>query len=222
MSFPIGSLEHSGIRLIFALLLRDRLTFANALFGNVSVIGGSRAGLRKDGSGTFLFFKLPNGAIDFSVRSGADTPYYLPANITVTIPPPAPPPPALPWPAFPNISLANSTLPLWDPNQPAAYRTQFLQCCLSPAIAYPFEPTATLVRGTALHGDARVAGVAVSDLGGLSLPYVTGADGQFVLVFQKVPSPLNVTLRARRAGAPDVDVNVTVLRGATASVVINL
>ena len=118
--------------------------------------------------------------------------------------------------------MANSALPLWDPNQPAAYRTQFLQCCLLPAIAYPFDPIATLVRGTVLHGDARVPEVRVSDLNGLALPYVTGADGQFVLVFQNAPTPPNVTLRAQRAGSPDVNVNVTVQRAATVSVVINL
>jgi hypothetical protein len=219
MNFPIGPLEHLGLRLAFALLLRDRLTFADALFGNVSVTAGSRAGSRKDSSGTFLFFALPNGAVDFAVRSGADTPYYLPIDITVTIPPPSPPPP---WPAFPDISLANPDLLLWDPNQPDAYRTQFLQCCLSPAIAYPFDPSATLVRGTVLQGDTRVTGVTISDLGSLALPYVTGADGQFVLVFQKPPSQPNVTIRARRAGNRDVEVSVAVRRAATVSAVINL
>jgi hypothetical protein len=218
MSFRTGPLEHSKIQLTFALLLRDRLTFADALVGNVGVRAGPRAGWRKNGSGTFLFFELPNGAVDLAVRSAADTPYYLPADIIVSIPPASPL-----WPAFPDISLANPALPLSDPGQPAAYRTQFLQCCLSPAIAYPFDPTATLVRGTVLHGDARVPGVEISDLGGLALPYVTAADGQFVLVFQKPPGPpTNLTIRARRRGGPDVDVNVMVRRAATTSVVINL
>jgi hypothetical protein len=217
MSFPIGPLEHSQTRLTLALLLRDRLTFADALVGNVGVTAGPGTGWRKNGSGTFLFFKLPNGAVDLAVRSAADTPYYLPADITVTIPPASPL-----WPAFPNISLANPALPLSDPGQPAAYRTQFLQCCLSPAIAYPFDPAATLVRGTVLHGDARVSGVTISDLGGLALPYVTAADGQFVLVFQKpLGPPTNVTIRAARGGNPDVDVTVMVRRAATTSVVIN-
>jgi hypothetical protein len=218
MSFPIGRLEHRQTRLTFALLLRDRLSFADALVGNVGVTAGPRTGLRKNASGTFLFFELPNGAVDLAVRSGADTPYYLPADITVTLPPASPL-----WPALPNISLANSSLPLWDPGQPAAYRTQFLQSCLSPTTAYPFDSAATLVRGTVLHAGAPVPTVTVSDLGGLALPYVTATDGQFVLVFQKAPGPpTNVTIRARRSGNPDVDVNVTVRRAVTVSVVINV
>jgi hypothetical protein len=156
--------------------------------------------------------------VDLAVRSGVDTPYYLPTDITVTLPPASPL-----WPAFPDISIANSSLPLWDPGQPAPYRTQFLQSCLSPTTAYPFDSAATLVRGTVLHAGAPAPAATVSDVGGLALPYVTAADGQFVLLFQKAPGPpTNVTIRAQRGGNPDVHVNVMVHRAATASVVINV
>jgi hypothetical protein len=211
MSFPIGPVDASNTRLVFALLLRDRLTLADALLGAVGVAAGQRPGWRKGTSGTFLFFDLPNGSIDLAVRSGPDTPYYLPTDITVTLPPAT-----ASWPAFPDIGLADKTLPLSDPGQPAAYRAQFLQACLAPSIAYPFDPAATLVRGTVQHAGAPVANVTISSLNGNTLDYVTGADGQFVLVFQQPPLlPTSVTIRAHRSGSPDVDLAVDIRRAVT-------
>ena len=105
MSFPIGPPESSVTKLSLALLLRDRLTFADALVGDIGVTAGSRIGERKGLSGTFLFFGLGPGSLDFSVRSAPDTPYYLPLNIRVTVPMPSPL-----WPAFPDITLADPIL----------------------------------------------------------------------------------------------------------------
>jgi hypothetical protein len=48
MSFQIGRLEHRQTRLTFALLLRDRLSLADALVGNVGVTAGPRTGWRKN------------------------------------------------------------------------------------------------------------------------------------------------------------------------------
>jgi hypothetical protein len=218
MSFPLGALEQNETRLIFALLLRDRITFSTHLLGDVSVTAGGRIGQRKNSSGTFLFFDLPNGPVDFSIRSGRDTPYYLPADVTVTLPPSS----AL-WPAFPDIALADPALMLSDPAQPAPFRTQFLQACLSPSPAYPFEPTATLLRGVVLHASAPVAGAIVSDLAGNAPAALTGADGQFALAFPApATSPVNVTVRAHSAGNPDVDTAVSIRRAATTAVQINV
>jgi hypothetical protein len=218
MSFPTGALERNETRLIFALLLRDRTNFSTQLLGDVSVTAGPRVGQRKNGSGTFLFFDLPNGPVDLSVRSGRDTPYYLPTDLTVTLPPSS----AL-WPAFPDIALADPTMMLSDPAQPAPFRTQFLQACLSPSAAYPFEPTATLLRGVVLHASAPVAGAIVTDLAGNAPVALTGADGQFALAFPTpATSPVNVTVRAHSAGNPDVDTIVSIRRAATTAVQINV
>jgi hypothetical protein len=218
MSFPTNPLEQNDTRLKFALLLRDRLNFSTQLLGDVTVAAGPRAGWRKDTSGTFLFFDLPAGSVDFAVRSAADTPFYLPTDVTVMLPPAS-----LTWPAFPDIALADPSLMLWDPAQPPAYRTQFLQACLTPAVAYPFDPTATLLRGMVLHAGAPLAGVTMSDVAGNAPSSFTGADGQFVLAFQSPPtSPVNVTVRAHRAGSPDVDTSVMIRRGTTTAVQINV
>lgn len=219
MTFSVGALETSETQLQFALLLRDRLTLADALMGDVSVVASGLSGSRKARSGTFVFSSLPKGAVDLVVSSSPTTPYYLPTDIKVTIPPASPL-----WPAFPDITLADKTLPLWDPGQPQAYRTQFLQACLSPSVAYPFDAGMTMVRGTVLHANVPVSNVTVSDSGSTALvPYVTGADGQFVLLFSNPPAlPTAVTIRAQRPGNPDVDTPVTLLRAATVTLQINL
>jgi hypothetical protein len=219
MSFPVGPLESSVTTLSFAVLLRDRLTFADSLAGEVTVTAGSATGLRKGSSGIFVFFSFPTGAIPLSVRSSADTPYYLPATIAVTLPMPSPL-----WPAFPDSTIADPSLDLWDPNQPAAYRTQFLQACLAPSIAYPFDSGATLVRGfvTDSATKAALADVTVSS-SAATLPYVTGADGQFVLVFQQPPAlPTPVTILAQRQGHADVSQQVALRRAATVTLQINI
>ena len=218
MAVRFTPLEDSVTTLGFALLLRDGLTFADSLAGIVTVSADAWSGQQKNGSGTFLFFGLPAGKLTLAVRSGADTPYYQPADITVTLPSGS-----ANWPAFPDIALANRALPLWDPGQPAAYRAQFAQACLSPTVAYPFAAGATLVRGTVLHAGAPVAGVPVSDTAGATPGYVTGADGQFVLPFRQAPSlPSQITIRAHPPAGPDVDVQTTLRRGTTVSTQVNV
>jgi len=219
VSFPIGPLEASVTKLSFALLLRDNLTFADALAGDVEVTAGSRTGQRKGTTGAFLFSSLGNGPISLSVRSAPNTPYYLPTDIPVTIPMPS-----VLWPAFPDITLANPSLDLWDPKQPPAYRTQFLQACLAPSIAYPFDSGATLARGTVTNSVTKQAQAGVTvDSPGSTLPYVTSADGQFVLVFQQPPAlPTLITIRAQRPGQPDVDAQITLRRAATVTLQISV
>lgn len=220
MTFPVGRLEFSVTTLSFALLLRDRLTFADALAGDVTVTAGSATGLRKGSSGVFVFFSLGKGPISLSVRSSADTPYYLPTTIAVTLPMTSPL-----WPAFPDSEIADPSLDLWDLKQPAAYRTQFLQACLAPSVAYPFDSGATLVRGyvTDSATKAALADVTVSS-SAATLSYVTGADGQFVLVVQQppaLPTP-PVTILAQRQGHPDVSQQVALQRAATVTLEIKI
>jgi hypothetical protein len=81
MSLATGPLEQSVTQLSFALLLRDGLTFENALAGDVTVTASASSGLRKDSSGVFVFFGLAAGAYVFAVSSAADTPYYHSLNI---------------------------------------------------------------------------------------------------------------------------------------------
>jgi hypothetical protein len=220
MSFPTTPLESDVTQLSFALLLRDGLSFGDELFGDVTVTAGSSVGARKGSSGEFLFFGLGAGPLMLSVRSGLDTPYYLPADVAVTLPMPSPG-----WPAFPDATLADPSLPLWDPNQPEAYRKQFLTACLKPSIAYPFAAGVTLVRGTVQKASTgkSLEGVTVSAPSDDAIPYVTGYDGQFVLALQKPPSlPAPIAIRAQRPGGPAVDNQVTVRRAATATLTIKL
>ena len=63
----------------------------------------------------------------------------------------------------------------------------------------------------------------VSALSGDALPYLTGTDGQFVLMFQQPAAlPANVTIRAQRQGHSNVDTQVTVRRATTVSLMIEL
>jgi hypothetical protein len=55
------------------------------------------------------------------------------------------------------------------------------------------------------------------------MPYVTGADGQFVLALQQPPAlPTSVTISAQQQGGPVVNNSVTVRRADTATLTINL
>jgi hypothetical protein len=218
MSFPVTLLEQSDTVLTFALLLRDGLSLSPRLQGAVSVTAAGRAGQRQADGGSFVFFGLAPGATDFAVRSGADTPYYLPADINVTLPAGAPS-----WPAFPDIGLADATLLLSDPAQPAAYRAQFLQACLTPSVSYPFDPDATLLRGTVLHGGVAAAHVSVTDRAGNAAPGLTNENGEFVLAFTApATSPFSVTVRTHGGGLADTDTQVNIIRAAGTSVRISI
>jgi hypothetical protein len=55
MSFPLGALEQNETRLIFALLLRDRITFSTHLLGDVSVTAGGASASARTAAGPFCF-----------------------------------------------------------------------------------------------------------------------------------------------------------------------
>jgi hypothetical protein len=218
MTIAMPILETVTTKLVFALRLRDRLTLDDALAGDVAVTAGPRTGLRKPGTGTFVFLDLPAGPVVCSVRSADDTPFYRPVDIPVVIPSGS----AL-WPAYPDNGLADPTLPLSSPAQPAAFRTQFLACALLPDVAYPFDPAATLARGVVSHASAGVAGANVLDVAGNALPFVTGPGGEFVLVFTNPPAATAaVTIRTQRQGQAAVDTAVTIRRATTTAVAINV
>ena len=212
MPFETSYRESCTVQLAFALLLRDRYARTDELVGDVAVKAGSVEAIRKPGSpGSFLFLSLAPGAYTLSVACGKWTPFYRPVSIPVTVPAP----PAT-WPAYPDVTLANRNLPLDDASQPPAFRDQFALASLLPATQYPFDNGATLVRGTVTHAGGKLADATVSRVGGDEISYLTGADGEFVLFFEKstgVPQP--VTIRVTHAGLADKDQNVTVVRGAT-------
>jgi hypothetical protein len=221
MDFATLPPESRVTNLQFALLLRDGFADSEDLLGEVMVKGATEVGRRKDSSGIFLFFDLAPGPQALTVTSGRGTPYYLPLSVAVTIPPP--PLPASTWPAFPDIALADPALPLGDPGQPAAYRTQRQAATLWPGAAYPFAENATLIRGRVAHAGQPLAAATVGLVGSADPPFTTGADGQYVLFWRDAPGlPHPVTLHATHVGFPAVDVNVTVLRGLTVSAAIDL
>src|SRR5271156_1338953 len=141
MPFPTVQGESIEVTLQFAMLLRDGVTNSNQLVGDVTVSSGSILGKQKDSTGAFLFLApdLKPGPQSFVVKSKLDTPYYLAVQIPVTVPMPSPL-----WPAFPDVTLANRNLPLGDPGQTAAYKTQRQLATLLPTTAYPFPAGSTL------------------------------------------------------------------------------
>lgn len=218
MSFPVLASESVEVTLQFALMLRDGFANSDQLLGEVTVTSGVIEGEQKDGTGNFLFYDLKPGAQTMNVTCGTDTPYYLPVQIAVTVPMPS----AL-WPAFPDITLANPSLPLSDPGQTAAYKAQRAAATLQPTTAYPFPSSATLIRGTVLHSGAPLASATVQLTGGPDPAYLTGSDGQFVLYVSSPPGlPQAATITATHAGLANGTANITVLRGLTVSATINM
>jgi len=218
MPFPILAGETLEDTLQFAVQLRDGIADSDQLLGTVTVVSGDIAGQQKGASGTFLFYNLKPGPQTLAAASGEYTPYYLPAKIAVTVPMPAPL-----WPAFPDVTQADPNLPLGDPGQTAAFKAQRQAATLLPTTSYPFLAGATLIRGTVLHGNAPLAGATVQQAGGTDPAYTTGADGQFVLYLATPPGvPTQITVNATSAGLPSGSANVTVLRGLTVSVTINM
>lgn len=218
MSFPTLAGESIDVTLQFALLLRDGFADSDQLLGTVSVTAGSIQGQPNRDGNAFLFYNLKTGPQSFSISSGPDTPYYLAKAINLNITSPMPSPL---WPAYPDITKADPTLPLGDPNQPAIYKTQRLNATLLPSNSYPFPSGSTLIRGTVTHGGIFLAGATVQQTGGTDPAYVTGADGQFVLFLKSPPSlPNKVTVTAKSAGLPDGQTDVTVLRGLSVSTTI--
>lgn len=223
MPFPTLEGETLDTTLQFALVLRDAFADSELLLGDVWVQAGNIVGERKEHSGVFLFYDLNPGPQVLEVKSADDTPYYVAMNVAVTIPVTQPPPPApvFPWPAFPDIRLADQTLPLRDPGQTAAYKTQRAAATLLPTVAYPFPGNATLIRGTVEHLGNKLADATVQQTGGTAPAYTTDAYGQFVLFLKDAPGiPQAVTVNAKHAGLADANVHVTVKRGLTVSVTI--
>jgi hypothetical protein len=132
------------------LSLWDAYTGQNLLEGEVTLcIGPIKPLFAKSTEATFVFGTLAKGNYTMNVRSVATEPYYLPANIPVTLPLPSPANTQwpTPWPGYPNLTLADPTKTLDDPNQSVAYVAQREQASLQPSTAYPFPAGATLVRG---------------------------------------------------------------------------
>ncbi|WP_353064454.1 hypothetical protein RBB77_01660 [Tunturibacter psychrotolerans] len=220
MPFPTVQGESIEVTLQFAMLLRDGVTNSNQLVGDVTVSSGSILGKQKDSTGAFLFLApdLKPGPQSFVVKSKLDTPYYLAVQIPVTVPMPSPL-----WPAFPDVTLANRNLPLGDPGQTAAYKTQRQLATLLPTTAYPFPAGSTLIRGAVMHGGLPLAGALVQETPGSDPAYTTGPDGQFVIFLANPPGlPQAVTLTATYPALPAGTATVTVIRGLTVSATINM
>jgi hypothetical protein len=218
MPFPTLPGEFITTTLQFALLLRDAVTNSGELVGDVTVTSGAIEGQQKNSAGTFLFYALKNGAQNFAVTCGLYTPYYVPTTIDVTLPMPN-----NLWPAFPDVTLANPSLPLGDPGQTAAYIAQRKQATLLPTNQYPFPAGSTLIRGTVTQGGSPLAGATIAEAGGTDPGYTTGADGQFVILVSSPPAiPQQVTLNVTVAGKAAGSATVTVIRGLTVSATINL
>jgi hypothetical protein len=117
-------------------------------------------------------------------------------------------------------SLADSSKPLDDPAQPAAYRAQRSAVTLQPSTAYPFPVGATLVRGTVLVDAIPLAAAMVRRVGD-DMAYTTGADGEFVLFFPRINGMAEtITLRASHPLHVDVDRAIQVRRGLTVATTI--
>ena len=218
MPFPTHPPESRVTTLQFAVQLRDAFADSDQLLGDVKVSSGAVNGVRKDASGTFLFYNLKAGQQALAVRSGRDTPYYVATDIAVNVPMPS-----KLWPAFPDVTLADTSLPLGDPGQTAAYKAQRTLATLLPTNAYPFPPGSTLIRGTVTHAGAPLSAATVQIQGTSGPAYVTGSDGQFVLFLPAQSGlPQQVTVNAKHAALADGNANVTVLSGLTVSVAIDM
>jgi hypothetical protein len=228
-------------KLVFALMLLDRFTETAEPVGKLTVRIASQpfeppfVAVQQPGQASFFFFDLPPAAYTLQVRSNRDgkvddakppqedeppyyyfseAPYYFPVDIPIVVPPPNGQ-----WPAFPNLLLANQTIPLTDPAQPAAFRDQRALATLQPTTSYPFPTGASLLRGRVLASgnplaNARVRRfpIPIND----DLEYRTGPDGYYVLFFNKVKgAEEQITVRASHVSQPDKDQPVTIRRGMT-------
>jgi hypothetical protein len=203
----------------FALRLTDYLTRQPVLAGPVDaeIVGfaqskyARREPTRAENGSAFVFTNIPDGIHDITISSPPEAPFYRAVTLTVTVPFADPL-----WPAFPDLNLADPTLPLSDPAQPIAFRDQYRLAALLPSTAYPFPANATLVRGTIFAGAVELSGATVQRVGGDEVPYVTGEKGDYVLVFENPPlTTETVTLRASHPLKAPIDVFVDVVREMT-------
>lgn len=205
-------LDERVLRLRFALTLFDGFTRASQLAGKASVrlAGLPLAPFQKTPDATFVFFEAPGGNHTVEVRSDEDTPYYVDADINIALPAAADA-----WRMFPDSALADQDLPLDDPAQPAAYRSQRAAATLQPSVAYPFPEGATLVRGTVTANGAPLVGATVVRVGAAP-EYVTGPSGEYVLFVPRVAGvSQDITVEADHALFPVQARTVLVRRGMT-------
>ncbi len=217
--------ERLNLNVQFAILLRDGFANSDELLGKVEVNAGTVKARRKGLSGLFWFQDVKPGNQSLSVSSSEEPPYYLATKINVTIPPlpPQAPAPRNPWPVFPDIQLADPDLLLGDPKQNAQYKQQRAAATLLPTVAYPFSEEATLIRGRVDHAGQPQAGATVKQAGSQDPAYVTDKDGQFVLYWQDAPGiPQVVTLNVTAPSLPPKNQNLTVMRGLTVSITIDM
>jgi len=173
------------------LLLWDGFTGSNVMAGDLIVQIGATKPRFQAGPAQFVFGALANGSYTVSVKSAPDEPYYVPADIPVTLPFPRPAntlwdqPPV--WMGYPDIVLADPDKTLDDPGQTAAYLGQRALATLSPTSAYPFPAGTTLLRGVVAASGAPLSGALVTT-SPLAQP------GQYSVV---VSSPSGVTSAAQ-------------------------
>ena len=181
---------------------RDRV----AQHTTVRVRGRTTVPRRRENEATFLFYDLPPGNSTFEVRS----PYYTSRDVVLSLPRPDPT-----WPAFPDVNLADETLPLNSPAQPPAYRNQRDLATLQPSVRYPFPPGTTLVRGVVRAGGASLPGATVRRQGAAS-GVTSEANGEYVLSLSDVAATgSTVTREALHPMHVTVTSPVAVVRGLT-------
>ena len=162
----------------FVLQLFDGYTGLPHLEGVVEVrIAGVQPPFEKSDAATFVFFDMKAGNWPIFVRSSLLTPYYVPVTIPVDLPLPDPR-----WQAYPDVTLADLTKPLDDPDQPKKYRTQRALATLEPTPSYSFPPGATLVRGLVVARGVPLPGAKVVADNGLAST-LSDSNGEFVLSF---------------------------------------
>ena len=204
------------LKLDFGLLLTDAFTKTAGWEGVVAVTVAGMPQTRpylpiaKRDQGAFLFHELPAGNYTFQARSDPDTPYHQPVDFPV----------ALPfgnarWPVFPDIGLADPTLRLDDPAQPAAYRAQRAQAALQPTTAYPFPVDATLLRGTVRSGGNPLPGATVTrTIDNASV--ATDQHGEYVLHFPIVNGATKTfALTVSHAAHGTANFNIEIAREST-------
>ena len=169
-------------------------------------------------SSTFIFFDLTPGQYTVSVAMNQQTPFYLPASFPVTVPAAT-----SIWQVFPDISLADITLDLDDPTQPAAYLAQRSQATLQPTPHYPFPSDASLVRGVVTLNAQPLASATVIRVGDAT-GTTTDANGEFVLFFSDWSAlAATETIQATAPTVPaPVQKQITVQRGTTVSASIEM
>lgn len=208
--------DRREMTLRFALILFDHFTRQNRLLGNTTVHIANQPAkepfmpLHKAPDAVYAFLHLEPGRYVAEIASDEDTPYYRKASIPFTLPTPN-----QQWPAFPDLTLADLSLPLDDPAQPQAYRDQRRLATLKPTTAYPFPEDATLLRGTVRAGAKPLSGGKV-EVVDADLEYETAQNGDFVIVFPRLKGAKEtLAVRVTHALHLPVEKEITINRGAT-------